>query len=61
MLQHEPLEANGVVPLVIMTHETTEGAAARACDAIDKLPPVQGRDGADVGEGLRRLPMSDCN
>ncbi len=43
VLQHEPLESNGIVPLVIMTHETSEGAAARACDAIDKLPPVQGK------------------
>jgi homoserine dehydrogenase len=42
VLQHEPLETNGVVPLVIMTHETSEGAAARACDAIDQLPPIQG-------------------
>jgi homoserine dehydrogenase len=43
VLQHEPLETNGIVPLVIMTHETSEGAAARACEAIDKLPPVQGK------------------
>jgi homoserine dehydrogenase len=42
VLQHEPLEAKGTVPLVIMTHETTEGAAARACEAIDKLKPVRG-------------------
>jgi homoserine dehydrogenase len=42
VLQHEPLEAKGVVSLVIMTHETTEGAAARACEAIDKLKPVLG-------------------
>jgi homoserine dehydrogenase len=42
VLQHEPLEAKGIVPLVIMTHETTEGAAARACDAINKLKPVRG-------------------
>jgi homoserine dehydrogenase len=42
VLQHEPLEAKGVVPLVIMTHETTEGAAARACAAIDQLKPVRG-------------------
>ncbi len=41
VLQHEPLEAQGVVPLVIMTHETTEGAAARACQQIDKLKPVR--------------------
>jgi homoserine dehydrogenase len=42
VLQQEPLEAKGIVPLVIMTHETTEGAAARACDAINKLKPVRG-------------------
>jgi len=42
VLQHEPLEAKGIVPLVIMTHETTEGAAARACEAINKLKPVRG-------------------
>jgi homoserine dehydrogenase len=42
VLQHEPLEAKGIVPLVIMTHETTEGAAARACAAIDELKPVRG-------------------
>ncbi|TWT95291.1 Homoserine dehydrogenase [Botrimarina colliarenosi] len=28
------------VPLVLMTHDTTEGAAARACTAIGKLAPV---------------------
>jgi homoserine dehydrogenase len=43
VLQHEPLEAKDIVPLVIMTHETTEGAAARACAAIDKLKPVRGK------------------
>jgi homoserine dehydrogenase len=42
VLQHEPLEAKGFVPLIIMTHETTEGAAARACEAIDRLKPVRG-------------------
>jgi len=42
VLQHEPLESKGIVPLVIMTHETTEGAAARACEAIDKLKPIRG-------------------
>jgi len=42
VLQHEPLEEKGVVSLVVMTHETTEGAAARACEAIDKLKPVRG-------------------
>jgi homoserine dehydrogenase len=43
VLQHEPLATDGIVPLIIMTHETTEGAAARACDAIDQLPPVHGK------------------
>ena len=42
VLQHEPIEAKGVVPLIIMTHETTEGDAARACEAIDRLKPVRG-------------------
>lgn len=42
VLQREPLEAKGIVPLVIMTHETTEGDAARACEEIDKLKPVRG-------------------
>ncbi len=42
VLQREPLEAKGIVPLVIMTHETTEGDAARACEEIDKLNPVRG-------------------
>jgi homoserine dehydrogenase len=42
VLQHEPLDGGGVVPLVIMTHEATEGAIARACAAIDKLPAVRG-------------------
>jgi homoserine dehydrogenase len=41
VLQHEPLETDGIVPLVIMTHETSEGDAARACEDIDKLPPVR--------------------
>jgi homoserine dehydrogenase len=41
VLQHEPLAAKGIVPLVIMTHEATEGAAARACQAIDNLKPVR--------------------
>ena len=42
VLQHEPVEEKGVVSLVIMTHETTEGDAARACEEIDKLMPVRG-------------------
>lgn len=41
VLQREPLAAQGLVPLVIMTHETSEGDAARACEEIDALPPVR--------------------
>ena len=41
VLQHEPLDGKGIVPLVIMTHEATEGAIARACATIDRLPAVQ--------------------
>ncbi len=36
VIQHED-EADGVVPLVIMTHNTTEGAVSRALTAIDRL------------------------
>jgi homoserine dehydrogenase len=42
VLQHEPLLTDGIVPLIIMTHETSEGDAARACEEIDNLPPVRG-------------------
>ena len=35
-------EGRGVVPLVIMTHNTTEGAAGRALSAIDKLSFMRG-------------------
>ena len=31
-----------VVPLVIMTHETTEGDARLATSEIDRLPDVRG-------------------
>jgi homoserine dehydrogenase len=42
VLQHE-IETDGdPVPLVIMTHETTEGAAAKACQKIDALDCVHG-------------------
>ncbi len=36
VIQHED-EAAGVVPLVIMTHNTTEGAVSRALAAIDRV------------------------
>jgi homoserine dehydrogenase len=42
VLQREPLETQGIVPLVIMTHETSEGDAARASEEIDRLPAVRG-------------------
>ncbi|MEQ8210050.1 MAG: homoserine dehydrogenase [Lacipirellulaceae bacterium] len=42
VLQHEPLAGEDVIPLVIMTHETTEGAAAKACATIDQLKAVRG-------------------
>ena len=31
------------MPLVIMTHKTTEGATRKACAAIDKLACVRGQ------------------
>lgn len=44
VIQHEAEDAGqGVVPLVIMTHNTTEGAMARAIGTIDKLPFLRGR------------------
>ena len=43
VIQHEAEEGSqGVVPLVIMTHTTTEGAMRRALEAIDQLPCVRG-------------------
>jgi homoserine dehydrogenase len=43
VIQHEPQDENQpVVPLVIMTHNTTEGAVGRALEAIDKLPFMHG-------------------
>ena len=41
VLQHEPDHDGDPVTLVIMTHETTEGAAARACTQMEKLSCVQ--------------------
>ena len=44
VIQHEAEEPEGgVVPLVIMTHNTTEGALRRATQSIDKLPFMRGR------------------
>ncbi len=43
VIQHEAEdEAAGVVPLVIMTHNTTVGALNRALSAIDTLPFMRG-------------------
>jgi homoserine dehydrogenase len=41
VLQHEA-EKGSQVPLVIMTHETTEGAAAKACKEMASLKCVRG-------------------
>jgi homoserine dehydrogenase len=43
VLQHEAAEGTDILPLLIMTHETTEGAAAAACDDINELPVVRGQ------------------
>jgi homoserine dehydrogenase len=43
VIQHEAEEGSqGVVPLVIMTHNTTEGAMCRALESIDRLPFMRG-------------------
>jgi homoserine dehydrogenase len=42
VIQHEAEAPDlGIVPLVIMTHETTEGASRAAVDEIDGLPCVR--------------------
>ncbi|MBL9122822.1 MAG: homoserine dehydrogenase, partial [Planctomycetaceae bacterium] len=52
VIQHESAEpAKGIVPLVIMTHETTEGASSRAVAEIDSL--------ACVRAGSMRLRVRD--
>src|SRR5207248_5419449 len=44
VIQHEAEEGSeGVVPLVIMTHNTTEGAMCRAIESIDRLSFMRGR------------------
>lgn len=43
VLQQEKANDDGTVPLVIMTHETTEGATRMACSEINKLPTVRGK------------------
>jgi homoserine dehydrogenase len=43
VIQHEAEEAGEtVVPLVIMTHQTTEGATRRAIEVLDRLPVLRG-------------------
>ncbi len=45
VIQHEPSESGEmVVPLVIMTHATTEGAATKAANEIDKLNTVRSKN-----------------
>lgn len=41
VLQHEPSDGGAAVPLVIMSHDTTEGAVSGACEKIGKLACVQ--------------------
>jgi homoserine dehydrogenase len=41
VLQHESTAGIASIPLVIMTHETTEGAASRACAKMKKLKSVK--------------------
>ena len=44
VIQHEaPEGSQGVVPLVIMTHNTTEGAVGRTCGKIDQMSFMNGR------------------
>ncbi len=42
-LQEEPAKPGEPVLLVIMTHETTDGAVAKACDMIAKLKAAQSK------------------
>jgi homoserine dehydrogenase len=52
VVQHEArAEAAGIVPLVIITHKTTEGATQRALNAMIKLKSV--RPGSSVRMGIR--------
>lgn len=52
VVQHESrAESAGIVPLVIITHKTTEGATQRALDAMIKLKSV--RPGSSVRMGIR--------
>jgi homoserine dehydrogenase len=41
VLQHEAGGDGAVIPLIIMTHHTTEGAARKACAEIDRLARVR--------------------
>jgi len=44
VIQHEPVEENQRdVPLVIMTHTTTEGATRKALASIDRLSCIRGK------------------
>jgi homoserine dehydrogenase len=43
VLQQEIASPDDTVPLVIMTHETTEGATRKACAEINKLTCVRGK------------------
>ncbi len=51
VIQHEADEKSGVVPLVIMTHRTTEGATQSATDTIDRLAFMR-QDAGSVSSGF---------
>ncbi|HTU26471.1 MAG TPA: homoserine dehydrogenase, partial [Pirellulales bacterium] len=42
VIQHEAADESGVVPLVVMTHKTTEGATNRATEVIDRRGFMRG-------------------
>jgi homoserine dehydrogenase len=43
VIQHEAEEGSeAIVPLMIMTHQTTEGAVSRAIESIDKMEFLRG-------------------
>ncbi len=42
-MQNEAAPGSDTLPLIIMTHETTQGAIAKACDQIAALDCVVGK------------------
>ncbi|MGC4005464.1 MAG: ACT domain-containing protein [Pirellulales bacterium] len=52
IIQHESAEEEGVVPLVIMTHTTTEGAIGAAFEEIAALSSMKSLRGPDARVGV---------